>query len=747
MLLAPLIAGLLGLLAAQPPPPRPADAPPSQLSAERVRDRLIDLLGPESPPHPVGSPANDRVRERLIAQLRALGLEPTRQRAFICAEQGNCAWVENLIVRIEGASDRGAQRPAVALLAHYDSVGAGPGAADDGHGVALLLEVLRIVAPHAPHARPLLAIFTDGEELALLGARALFVEGGERPITKDELGVVLNVEARGTTGVSRMFESSRGAAPLIAAFAAGATRPSATSLAVEIFRKMPNDTDLSVFLDNGVPGLNFGFIGGVARYHTPRDDLAHLDLRSVQQQGDALLGAALALLAADTSLAPAGDAAYTDLGGRLLLRWPAPLCPLLAAAALLALLFAARRVSARSDMSLKTCLMSLFINLLVLLAGVLGGVAAERALNALRGAADPFPNAFLAAALTLALGASLCALLLLCPLVRRVGAPAQAIGAWTLWGLLTLALALAAPAASAPWLPPLLLAALLLLLFLPTRHRPLALTTAACFAFFLWIPLLAAFNEALGVSGPLIGGLVAFLLLPLSPALAGLPRARRLYGALLALLLLSGAAVLTAPTHTVDHPAKANFLQVTDLDAGTTHLHLDAPAGVPEPLRAHPWGAAPELPWTRRQAPAIVVSPTKGAADAPQPHPTLRVDHVQQRPGGRTLTATYLPRPGALLAHLVLPPEVTALTLEDFPLSPGQLRRGPGESRVVTIFGPPAAGIALSATMSGSAPWVLVDAAPGRPAAADQLAITRPLTVVPYQWGDQTIVYRAVTLP
>jgi hypothetical protein len=467
----------------------------------------------------------------------------------------------------------------------------------------------------------------------------------------------------------------------------------------------------------------------------------------VQQQGDALLGAALALLAADTSLAPAGDAAYTDLGGRLLLRWPAPLCPLLAAAALLALLFAARRVSARSDMSLKTCLMSLFINLLVLLAGVLGGVAAERALNALRGAADPFPNAFLAAALTLALGASLCALLLLCPLVRRVGAPAQAIGAWTLWGLLTLALALAAPAASAPWLPPLLLAALLLLLFLPTRHRPLALTTAACFAFFLWIPLLAAFNEALGVSGPLIGGLVAFLLLPLSPALAGLPRARRLYGALLALLLLSGAAVLTAPTHAVDHPAKANFLQVTDLDAGTTHLHLDAPAGVPEPLRAHPWGAAPELPWTRRQAPAIVVSPTKGAADAPQPHPTLRVDHVQQRPGGRTLTATYLPRPGALLAHLVLPPEVTALTLEDFPLSPGQLRRGPGESRVVTIFGPPAAGIALSATMSGSAPWVLVDAAPGRPAAADQLAITRPLTVVPYQWGDQSIVYRAVTLP
>ena len=39
----------------------------------------------------------------------------------------------------------------------------------------------------------------------------------------------------------------------------------ATSLAVEVYRRMPNSTDLTVFLEAGIPGLNFAFISGVAR--------------------------------------------------------------------------------------------------------------------------------------------------------------------------------------------------------------------------------------------------------------------------------------------------------------------------------------------------------------------------------------------------------------------------------------------------------------------------------------------------
>src|SRR5690606_9644221 len=154
----------------------------------------------------------------LVARLRGLGLEPEEQRAFVCSDGGTCAHVTNVIAWLPGQ----VRGPALALAAHYDSVGAGPGAADDGHGVATVLEVLRILQTSARHP-PLVAVFTDGEEAGLLGMRA-FVE---HPRAR-EIGVVLNVEARGTTGPARMFETSDGNAALIAAYAPA--RPSALSL-------------------------------------------------------------------------------------------------------------------------------------------------------------------------------------------------------------------------------------------------------------------------------------------------------------------------------------------------------------------------------------------------------------------------------------------------------------------------------------------------------------------------------------
>ena len=92
-------------------------------------------------------------------------------------------------------------------------------AADDAHGVGVILELLRVLRDE-PRQAPLAAIFTDGEEAGLLGARLL----PEHPRFA-ELGVALNVEARGTTGAGRMFETSDGNAALVAAYAA-APRPS-----------------------------------------------------------------------------------------------------------------------------------------------------------------------------------------------------------------------------------------------------------------------------------------------------------------------------------------------------------------------------------------------------------------------------------------------------------------------------------------------------------------------------------------
>jgi Zn-dependent M28 family amino/carboxypeptidase len=45
--------------------------------------------------------------------------------------------------------------------------------------------------------------------------------------------------------------------------------------------------------------LNFAAIRGVASYHTPHDDIAHVDLRTLQHHGDNVLATLRALANAD----------------------------------------------------------------------------------------------------------------------------------------------------------------------------------------------------------------------------------------------------------------------------------------------------------------------------------------------------------------------------------------------------------------------------------------------------------------
>ncbi|HYR29524.1 MAG TPA: M28 family peptidase, partial [Thermoanaerobaculia bacterium] len=98
--------------------------------------RELQALVAEGTPHPVGSPENAVVRERIVARFRALGYDVTTQRRFVCNARITCATVENILARLPGQSAE-----TVVLAAHYDSVKAGAGASDDAMGVAALLDV------------------------------------------------------------------------------------------------------------------------------------------------------------------------------------------------------------------------------------------------------------------------------------------------------------------------------------------------------------------------------------------------------------------------------------------------------------------------------------------------------------------------------------------------------------------------------------------------------------------------------
>ncbi|MBK8284993.1 MAG: M28 family peptidase [Ahniella sp.] len=304
---------LMGLLASgRLPTPTTSETPADQFSAGRAQVLLTRMLADQKP-HPLGSDANERVRNRIVSELNALGIPAEVRSRFVCAPYGVCGMPYNIHARIPGKrSDQ-----LVVLASHYDSVFAGPGAGDAAASVAAILEIGRALKNGPPLEHDVLLLIDDGEEAGLLGARA-FMQEPEAKLVR----AFINMEARGTGGLSRLFETSDGNATFAGLMAKHLPHPSTSSLYFEIYKLLPNDTDLSVFRAEGGQGIGMAFIGGAQRYHTPMDDLAHLSLGSVQDQGDSALALARAFVAFDGPLLADGDAVYFDVFGQFMLFWP-----------------------------------------------------------------------------------------------------------------------------------------------------------------------------------------------------------------------------------------------------------------------------------------------------------------------------------------------------------------------------------------------------------------------------------------
>ncbi|MGR9071690.1 MAG: M20/M25/M40 family metallo-hydrolase, partial [Gammaproteobacteria bacterium] len=283
--LAVLVAlSALGLYHASPPSPLPVDAPPAFFSAARAMSHVRRIA---QHPHPVGTVENAEARDYLIGELRALGLEPQVQTALgvhAAPEGGRVGVVRNVLVKIPGRK----AGKALLLSAHYDSTHAGPGAADNAASVAAVLETLRALKHAPPLQNDLICLFSDGEEAGLLGAEA-FVSSHPWATA---VGLVLNFEYRGNAGASLMFETSRGNGRLIDGFAEAVANPLGSSLMVEIYKRLPNDTDLTVFKRAGLSGMNFAAIEGHSAYHTRLDRPDALHPESLQHQGEIMLALA-----------------------------------------------------------------------------------------------------------------------------------------------------------------------------------------------------------------------------------------------------------------------------------------------------------------------------------------------------------------------------------------------------------------------------------------------------------------------
>ncbi|MBU1049283.1 M28 family peptidase [Candidatus Bipolaricaulota bacterium] len=313
ILLVAMAASLAPLIPRVPP------ASPDE-TAFSIDNALVQIDRIAQEPRPIGSPGNERGRDEIAAQLRALGLEPEFQAFKVrnyFSPRGELIELMNVLARIPGTASTGA----VALMGHYDTVLDTLGANDDAGAVAILLEAARAILAGPPLRNDVILLFTDGEEpVPRFGSSAF---AGSHPWFSD-IGFVINLEAIGSSGPSIVIDMNGPGRWLIDQYARGTPYPVAFSFVTAITELIGgSNTDFSTFRDDGVSGFDLAYLTGSPIYHTMADSPENVGARSLHQQGANALALARHIGNLDLGLAREdAEAVFFTIGRYLVIRYP-----------------------------------------------------------------------------------------------------------------------------------------------------------------------------------------------------------------------------------------------------------------------------------------------------------------------------------------------------------------------------------------------------------------------------------------
>lgn len=252
-------------------------------SAERAM-KYLNVIS--NAPHMAGTPEHAKVRDYIVAFCKSRGLEVEIQSGMefrTYTSNVDAAFVQNIIATRKGTKP---DRKAILVMSHYDSQMNTAAASDDGAGVAASLEVIDMLSRGEQLENDVIFLITDLEEFGLWGA-SYFVNNYTE---LDNIGLLLNFEARGNSGASYSFETTTDNGWMIREFKKAVKKPITNALAYEIYKLMPNGTDFTEFKGLGITGINSAFIDGWAYYHSPADTPENIDQKSLQHQGDHILG-------------------------------------------------------------------------------------------------------------------------------------------------------------------------------------------------------------------------------------------------------------------------------------------------------------------------------------------------------------------------------------------------------------------------------------------------------------------------
>ena len=727
LVLALLLLALLGAVAATsllvPVPEVRESSSRSEFNIARARERLARILGDERP-HPADSLANDAVRERLLAEMRGVGLSPQVRDQTACNEgyklRGvTCARVRNVVATIGPPNGRH-----LLLNAHYDSSVAGPGAGDDGAGVATLLEVASILRSE-PLRRPIAFLFNEGEELGLIGARAFLADPLSRNVDR-----LINLEARGTTGPVNMFETSVPNGVAVEAFAHAVDRPVANSLATDVYRQMPNYTDVNSFAERGWLTLNFAMIGNETRYHSPGDDLAALDPRSLQHMGDQTLAVARELSGRLPSAK--SDRIFMDVFGRWLVHMPQAVGWVLVAASLVGLAWLAWRRKAFGR------------GLAVIAGGLLLGTALAWAGTAVVGLARPgmFWRAYpLWTHLAVYASALVAAIAVLASLGRTLNVRQLRAVCWLAFAVIGAIVAIAAPLGIIFFLfPPLVFGLGVIASRWHARGEQVGARLAALTLYLTLGAMVGQLEELLN-QGPMwlfapLGLIVMMPVLVEAKPLIAATHPRNAIGIASLFALLGWAAAAAAPAYSDDRQQQFTIEHVTDIGTGRSSWSvLNDLAALPDGFRAAGKWQLDKLPYSDRKRWLASAQLVQGL----KPPAIQVIDRAAT--GSVRKVRLRLQTNGAETVAFVAPKDarIAAAGTGAFvrPIS----RQAKEGRYVVRCFGRSCDGLRIDIVIGKAAPvdFILLGSRSGLPPSAKSLVAARPKLARPQYSPDATI--------
>lgn len=642
----------------------------------------VQMLAGTIGSRPIGTPENARARAYIIDQLTLYGYDVRVQETDARRpDLGSTAHVSNII-----AVKAGAERNAIGIVSHYDSSPDAPGAADDGLGVAVSLEAARVLGARTDRQHTLVILVTDGEESGLMGAAGLTADRD----VMDRLQAYINVEATGNGGTAMLFETGPGNGWILQPWVKRAPHPRGSSYAIEIYRRLPNDTDFSIFKRHDIPGLNFAAVDDSYAYHTARDSADRLPDDTLLDTGENVVAIAIGLDALDVRRRePSSATTFFDVGRTIAVsRGPVSSWLFAAAALVCGMLawFKALGASVRM-LGLWRWILDLVWTLIgvALVAGAM--IAGTWLLRASRAVYHPWyarPGRMFLLLLALGTLAGWVASRAGTLLPTRAGSPRHPIFVWSLtlplWVALAGVVAATAPAAGYLWTLPLLLAGVGLLTAPVTNDVTVRVVSVMIlgFAGTLWLRDtvdLLRFLVALLGRLPLITPVWVYAAMmlaagvmvvpPLIAAIAGTrPPVRPALGTalLLAAVAITGGFAYAAPAYTYNEPQRRFARVFVEPDASTATYEvasqepgLDLETSAPGGWYRATDTAKGSVPWPRYALPFVF----RTTAPSPGPPPaTVTAFTLKPVAGGTELTMSIAPQAAGLGVIFVAPDQV-----------------------------------------------------------------------------------------